>query len=89
LLTAARTNWNLESAGTAKTFNTKFTNRLKKCQHSFTVGRCIADNGVNIYGPCHWYHISSTRSQLWRDSKQVSTTYSIFNWCCRPMLHYL
>jgi len=32
LLTAARTNWYFEFAQTAKIFNTKFANHLKKCQ---------------------------------------------------------
>jgi len=32
VLTDAPTNWNFEFARTAKVFNRKFTNRLKKCQ---------------------------------------------------------
>jgi len=39
MLTIARTNWNFKFARTAKIFNTKFTNRLKKMS-TFIINVC-------------------------------------------------
>jgi len=65
LLTAARTNWNFEYARTAKIFNTKFTNYLKKIQRLLSTFGNVCFFIINAFINVYYYFWTFNTSMGW------------------------